>query len=440
MLILKRFHLAAGTAIALALALSACAPTTPAPTSSKPPPIVKASEEKREPVTVLVSLDGFRPDYLQRGVTPNLNALVKGGAFASMRPSFPSKTFPNHYTIVTGKRPDTNGIVDNNMRDARRTAPNENFSLGNTKQALDPFWWDQAEPIWVTAEKQGIRTATMFWPGSEVSIHGSRPQDWQRFDQNVSNTQRANAVVDWLRRPANLRPKLLTVYFDTVDTAGHKFGPQGAETIQAVKDVDQQIGYIVSNLAAMKQPVNIVITSDHGMAATSSQRLIDLDRLLPRDSYQLVTSGPFAALNPLSGKEAIVEAALIQPVTPLANMECWHKKDIPTRFAYGKNPRVPEIFCLAAVGWKVVMGPPEYSADGGDHGYDNFSPEMAAIFIANGPEIAPGRTLPTFDNVDVYPLIAYLIGMQPLPYDGVPHLPSDIRNPAAPVSVVKDKP
>ncbi|MBN9787430.1 alkaline phosphatase family protein [Pseudonocardia sp. TMWB2A] len=426
---MTRFKLVAGAVVALSL--SACE-TAPTPTGSvgvpAPPSSPAAPAEVRAPLTLLVSIDGFHPSYLQRGVTPHLNQLIKTGVYGPMRPSFPSKTFPNHYTIVTGKRPNNHGIVDNNMRDPARPGPGENFSLGNTRQALDPFWWSQAEPVWVTAEKQGIRTATMFWPGSEVAIHGGRPQDWERFDQNVSNTQRANAVIDWVRRPANLRPKLITVYFDTVDTAGHKFGPAAAETTKAVADVDTQIGYIVDSIKALHQPVNIIVTSDHGMAATSNDRLIDLDKLLTRDNYQLVGSGPFATLNPLPGKDAIVEAALVKPATPHANMTCWNKKDIPAQYQYGSNPRIPAIFCLANMGWKVVMGKPEYDANGGDHGYDNFSPEMQAIFIANGPEILKGKTLPVFDNVDVYPLIAYLIGMQPLPYDGVPHLPADIRN------------
>lgn len=420
---------------ATALLLSACTPVTTA-TGPVAPKVPVVAAEQRAPVTLLVSIDGFHPNYLQRGITPHLSKLAKEGVFAPMRPSFPSKTFPNHYTVVTGKRPDNHGIVDNNMRDAARPGPGENFSLGNSKQALDPFWWSGAEPIWVTAQRRGIRTATMFWPGSEVAIHGGRADDWQRFDQNISNTQRSNAVVDWLRRPANLRPRFLTVYFDTVDMAGHKFGPESAEVNKSIAEIDQQIGYLVSSFATLKQPVNIIITSDHGMAATSEQRLIDLDTLLPRDSYQIVTTGPFAAVNPIPGKEAIVDAALITPAVPHANMECWHKKDIPARFQYGKNPRVPEIFCLAKTGWKVVAGKPEYSANGGDHGYDNFAPEMLAIFIANGPEIAKNKVLPAFDNVDVYPLLAYLISMEPLPYDGVPHLPGEVRNPLAPAPAI----
>ena len=181
----------------LFLALMGCT------TADLPPPQTAAAMQ-REPVTILVSIDGFMPDYLGRGDSPHLDALAASGVTAEMRPSFPTKTFPNHYTIVTGLRPDHHGIVDNNMEDAAR--PDERFSMGNASQALDPFWWDGGEPIWVTAEKQGVRSATMFWPGSEVAIRGTRPSDWQRFDQNITNPQRVAAVVDWLRRPQATRP------------------------------------------------------------------------------------------------------------------------------------------------------------------------------------------------------------------------------------------
>ena len=168
-----------------------------------------AAKEAQKPVTVLVGIDGFRADYLERGHTPRLAALAKAGASGAMRPSFPTKTFPNHFALVTGKRPDRNGIVGNSMIDPRR--PGVIFSLGNAAQALDPFWWDEAEPIWITAEKAGLRTATMFWPGSEVPLDGRRPSDWMRYDQNITNVQRVNALLDWLRRPASIRPAFATL-------------------------------------------------------------------------------------------------------------------------------------------------------------------------------------------------------------------------------------
>jgi predicted AlkP superfamily pyrophosphatase or phosphodiesterase len=367
----------------------------------------KASAEK-PPVTILVSIDGFRPDYLGLGSTPTLDALAAGGVRAAMRPSFPTKTFPNHYTLVTGLRPDEHGIVDNNMEDTRR--PGARFSLGNAKQALDPFWWDAAEPIWVTAERQGVRTATMFWPGSEVPIRGVRPSTWQRYDQSISNRQRVEAVMDWLRRPPERRPRFVTLYFDTVDTAGHAKGPGAPEVMAAVAEVDARIGELVAEMKALGQPANLVIVSDHGMAATRSARVVRIDRLLDPAAIRVVSDGAFLGINPLPGREAEVERVLLAPPP---NLECWRRGELPARFRYGQNARVPAIFCLAATGWLVAAGEPTWPADGGAHGYDDAAPEMAALFIAHGPAFAERTTLPPFDNVAVYTLLARLLGVRP---------------------------
>ena len=212
-------------AMALAAALQACVtPPIDAPRTAA----IIAPQEQRAPVTILVSIDGFRPDYLQRKVTPNLNELAASGISGSMRPSFPSITFPNHWTLVTGLRPDRHGVVGNRMEDTAH--PGMTFTM----QSEEPFWWTQAEPIWITAEKAGIRSATMFWPGANVDFSGVRPQDWQQYGHEVSNRQRVDAVIDWLRRPAATRPRFLTLYFDTVDSAGHMDGPDGLKTNAAV--------------------------------------------------------------------------------------------------------------------------------------------------------------------------------------------------------------
>jgi predicted AlkP superfamily pyrophosphatase or phosphodiesterase len=392
-------------AATLLLALASCVVATP------PIPVTRA--ESRQPVTILVSIDGFRPDYLGRGNTPNLDALAAAGLKAAMRPSFPTKTFPNHYTIVTGLRPDRHGIVDNNMEDPRR--PGARFSLGNASQALDPFWWDAAEPIWVTAEKQGVRTATMFWPGSEVAIRGTRPSDWQRYDMNVSNVQRIAAVVDWLRRPAPTRPRFITLYFDTVDTAGHDFGPDAAETVAAVREVDTRIGELQAQLCELGQPANFVITSDHGMAPTSAERVIRLDQILNPAAFRTISDGAFASIEPQPGREKEVETALL---TARPHMSCWRKERLPARFDYGRNPRVPRFFCLAETGWLLLSKEPSNAPDPGAHGYDNLDPAMTAVFIASGPAFRAGATLPAFDNVHVYPLLARLLGVTPQPNDG----------------------
>ena len=369
-------------------------------------PVGLAAKEAPRPVTVLVGIDGFRADYLERGVTPRLAALAKAGARAAMRPSFPTKTFPNHFALVTGYRPDRNGIVGNSMIDPRR--PGVMFSLGNAAQALDPFWWGEAEPLWITAEKAGLRTATMFWPGSEVTMQGRRPSDWLRFDQNVTNVQRVNTLIDWLRRPASIRPAFATLYFDTVDTAGHRFGPESAEVSAALAEVDARIGELVDGAKALGVAVNWVIVADHGMRATDESRVIQLDDLIDRASMVAVETGPYAAIEPAVGTDNRVAEALLKPH---AHMTCAKKEDLPERLHYGSNPRVAAIICIAEAGWTILSGPSPYPVTGGAHGYDNADPEMLALFIAQGPAFARGETLPVFDNVAVAALLRAVLAL-----------------------------
>ncbi|MDH7971692.1 ectonucleotide pyrophosphatase/phosphodiesterase [Sphingomonas sp. AR_OL41] len=395
----------------LAIGLSACA-TSPAPQGVP----VATEVEARAPVTILVSIDGFRADYRSRGVTPHLDAIAARGISAVMHPSFPSKTFPNHWTLVTGMRPDRSGIVSNSMEDVAR--PGKKFTMEDSK---DPFWWNAAEPIWATAEKAGVRSATMFWPGSNVAWGGAmaqewpnavtggvRPRDWWPFDIVIPAHQRIDGVLDWLRRPTATRPRLITLYFDTVDTAGHTYGPEAAETTRAVAEVDAAIGELVASLRQLGQPANLVIVADHGMAATSRARTIAIDQIASPEDYRLFDTGPFASLYPVPGHEAALEKALLKPHD---HLQCWRNSEIPARLHYGSNPRIPPYFCLAETGWLAAKTTPTKEGDLGNHGYDNMAPEMAALFVAAGPDIKPAGPLADFDNVDVAPLLRDLLGL-----------------------------
>ncbi len=389
-------------ATALAALLQAC--VTP-PVDAPRPAVVSAPVEARAPVTILISIDGFKPDYLTRGVTPNLNALAAAGISAAMRPSFPSVTFPNHWTVVTGLRPDRHGIVGNRMEDAAH--PGMTFTM----QSEEPFWWTEADPIWITAERAGIRTATMFWPGANISFGGLRPSDWQQYGHEVSNRQRVDAIIDWLRRPAATRPQFLTLYFDVVDSAGHANGPDSPKTTAVVADVDAAIGRLRLELAALGQTANFVITADHGMAATSPDRVIRFDQITSPASFRFITGGTYAAIEPMPGHEAALAAAIAKPHP---HMQCWPKAQIPAALRYGKHPRVPSIICLAETGWLILdkASPPDRPLRaGGAHGYDPAAPEMAALFIASGPAIRAAGGLESFDNVDVAPLLRSILGL-----------------------------
>ncbi|UAK24962.1 alkaline phosphatase family protein [Sphingomonas nostoxanthinifaciens] len=355
----------------------------------------------RAPVTILVSIDGFRADYLARGLTPTLSALARSGASAAMRPSFPSKTYPNHYTLVTGLRPDRNGIVGNKMEDAAR--PGETFTM---EKSEDAFWWQEAEPIWTAAEKAGIRTATMFWPGSNVENGGVRPHDWWAYDKAIPEAQRVDAVLDWLRRPAATRPRFVTLYFDTVDTAGHHHGPVSPEVDAALRAVDGQIARLRHGLAELHQPANLVIVADHGMAATSPDRVVLLKTIADPADMHVVDAGPVATIDPLPAHEAALASALLRP---LPHATCYRKADLPARLRYGHNPRVAPFVCLADMGWLLLEKLPADGVDLGSHGYDNAAPEMQALFVAAGPAFRHGVRLAPFDNVDVYALLRDLL-------------------------------
>lgn len=402
-------------------ALAGCAyPKTPPalPPADQPAPATSqalAGVELRQPVTILVSIDGFRPDYLDRGLTPNLSALAAGGVTGPMRPSFPSKTYPNHWTLVTGLRPDRHGITANSMEDPARAG--EVFTMATD----DPYWWNAAPPLWVSAERAGIPTAAMYWPGSNVAwggtrdaewpntvAGGTRPTDWQQYSQQMPGSNRVRAVIDWMRRPAATRPRFVTTYFDIVDTAGHQRGPSSSEVNAAIAEVDRQIGELVAGLADLAQPANIVVVSDHGMSATSSDRVIALDTLVSATDARVVESGPYATFAPMPGREAAVAAALLKPH---AHLQCWRKSEIPARFHYGTNPRVPPFLCLAEDGWMTYKTAPTTPFARGEHGYDNEAASMRALFIANGPAFAAGRKVATFDNVSVNPLLRRLIGL-----------------------------
>jgi len=389
----------------LVLFLAACATQAPKPQTDSP--------------LILISIDGFRADYLQRGLTPNLAALAADGVHAqAMRPSFPSLTFPNHYTLVTGLYPDHHGIVNNTMIDPQLGK----FSYKNAAE-LSSRWWDGAEPIWVTADKQGVRTAPLFWPGSDVEIRGRRPDYYLPFNGKMTPDQRIDQFLAWFDLPRERRSRFFTLYFEQLDHESHEHGPDSPEANQALRIVDTAVGRLVDELKKRGQfaKVNLVIVSDHGMAEVDAARTVLLDNLVDLDHIDLVTSGIVVGINPKAGFETETAKALLGKHE---HVECWRKGELPPRLHYGTHPRIPAIVCLPDSGWLVETrefhSRPNHKMHGGEHGYDNDAPDMRALFVAHGPAFKQGVTVPEFDNVDVYPLLTDLLGVKPQPNDGNP--------------------
>lgn len=403
---MSRF-VAASLAVAAAFAVASCAG---APQPALTSPIVEqAAQTTRPDLVILVSIDGFSPDYLGKGQTPVLDGLVADGAFGPMRPSFPSVTFPNHYTLVTGLHPDHHGVVGNRFTDTQLGA----FTMASKESGF----WDQGEPIWVTAEKAGVRTGTMFWPGSEVEIHGVRPSQWAPFDQGMPGDARVDRLLSWLDLPVDQRPKLETLYFDIVDTAGHRNGPDAPETRAAAASVDASMARLIEGLKArgLYDRTMLVVVSDHGMAATSPDRVVWIDDIIDPAALKIGYGGAVLTADPAPGREAEVQQKL---VGRHPHMECWNKADVPARLVYGSNPRVAQIVCLVETGWLTATRDRPVTRAGGAHGYDNQAPEMAAIFIAHGPGVVAGRRLTDMDSVDVQPFLARMLGIAAPAGDG----------------------
>ena len=383
-------------------------------------------------IVVLISIDGFRWDYLDRFNPPTLRRLAAEGVQADgLIPQFPSKTFPNHYTIVTGLTLAHHGIISNNIRDA--AIPGQ-FTLSNREVQADPRWWG-GEPIWNTAQRQGRRAAAMFWPGSESLIGGRQATYWLPFDDDMPNSERVKHVLGWLTLPENERPSFLTLYFSDVDNAGHRSGPDAEETRDAVLSVDKEIGDFVSGVkgASLDDRVHYVIVSDHGMAALSPDRIIVLDDLIDVDTADVVDWAPVLALTPKDGNVEKMYAALKDKHPALA---VYKSSEIPPEYGLAGHPRLPAIFAIAKEGWYIASqrdvarwGEPNRRAPGGTHGYDARAQSMQGLFIANGPRIRHGLKFKPFENIHIYEFMCAVLGLQPAKNDGDPAVTRDMLLP-----------
>ena len=367
---------------------------------------------------ILISLDGYRADYIERGLSPNLAALAKDGVHAqALRSAFPTLTFPNHYTIVTGLYPDHHGIVNNRMVDP---VSGKRFVYNDRGTTSDPSWWS-GEPLWVSVERQGKHAATMFWPGSDVAIDGVRPEHWLPFNGRMTPNARVDQALAWLDLPPAQRPDFMTLYFEQVDHEAHEHGPDSKQTDAALREVDAALGRLLDGLRkrGLEETTDLVIVSDHGGTASGPDRVVVIDRLVDVHAIEIINTGVLAGFVPKHGHEAEAERALLKPHD---HMRCWRKDEVPARLHYGTNPRVPPLLCLADDGWLIFtqefMDRPNRHISVGEHGYDNDDPKMRALFVAHGPAFRRGLVVPEFDSVDIYPLLAHIVGIKAQPNDG----------------------
>ncbi|MEO8274932.1 MAG: alkaline phosphatase family protein [Thermoanaerobaculia bacterium] len=375
------------------------------------------------PIVFLISFDGFRWDYPELHGAPNILALAASGVrAASLVPSFPSKTYPNHYTLVTGLRPEHHGVISNTMWDAEWKAQ---FSLNDRAAVGDGRWWE-GEPIWVDAERHGVVSASSLWPGSEAAISGIRPTYWRTFDSAVADETRVQEILGWLDLPVEKRPHLVTIYFDQPDSAGHSFGPTAAETGAAVAHVDEMLGKLRAGVAArgLDGAVDWILVSDHGMTPTDPKKTIALADFVDVADFSPWTSvdsmATFGLIDPMPGKEAALLKAL-KNAHP--HLHAAAKGEMPEALHFRAHRRIPPIVIWADAGWTIFSTRTDRDAAQakfvrGSHGYDPAIADMHGLFVAAGPSFRKGLKTPPLDNVDVYPLLARLLGLPPAPNDG----------------------
>jgi len=369
---------------------------------------------------ILLSIDGFRWDYLDKYEAPTLRELAIHGVRADrLIASFPTKTFPNHYTIVTGLYPEHHGVVANWFFDP---ALNETFGMSKPGCNQDARWWG-GEPAWITAEKQGLRSACYFWPGSETEQQGLRPSHYKPFDAKESSIQRVDGLLGWLAEAGPNPPRFCTLYFEVVDNAGHTYGPDSPETAQAVKQADEAVAHLLAGLArlGLRDDTNLVIVSDHGMADCGPDRVVFLEDLLDVTSVQVDFTGPTAGLRPKPGVDPGALVARIRAKAP-PSLQVYLRADVPARFRYNEGERISPIILIADVHWNIEskLGwpkrQPTYSR--GTHGWDPATPDMGALFIANGPAYCQGLRIGAVENIHIYNLLCATLGLTPAPNDG----------------------
>lgn len=370
-------------------------------------------EDQLPRYVVVLSLDGFRADYQTKTTTPHLDAMDREGVSGAFRPCYPSLTFPNHYSMATGLHPNNHGLVSNEFWDEA----GRHYKLGNRKSVEDPTFY-LGEPLWNTARRQGLQTASFYWVGSETPIGGHHPHRWKRYDSRVPFRDRADSVISWLSEPIESRPRLVMWYIEEPDHTGHHHSPEADETHLMIRQVDSVVGYFRSRLATLPiaQQVDFILVSDHGMMAYDRAKEVNLADYLPIDSFRHVSTGPFTHLYP---KESYVEEAY-RILKTVPYVQVYRKGDLPERLHFGSSHRIGELVVMADLGASIHFLPKGKRINrlAAGHGFDNKHPEMLALFKAVGGSFVPGRKLHhPIPNITLYPLVCRLLGIEPAVHD-----------------------
>ncbi|MGH7638098.1 MAG: ectonucleotide pyrophosphatase/phosphodiesterase [Gemmatimonadaceae bacterium] len=370
-----------------------------------------APVQRGKPYVVLISFDGFRPEYLERLNLPNFERVWQNGVRTTgMRPVFPSKTFPNHYSIVTGLYAENHGLVANRFRDPARDA---SYRMYDTLAVWDASWY-RGEPLWVTAEKQGMVAASYFWVGSEAAIGGVRPTFWKRYDGRVPNFARVDSVLAWLALPEEHRPHMITMYFSDTDAAGHTHGPLSPQVDSAAARVDSALGRLLDGVERLpiRDRVYFILVSDHGMSEVSPRWYAALDTLIDLTGVIIADAGPNANLHVEGGRaRAVVLRDSIN--RRMGHGRAFLREETPEHLHYRADPRIGDLVVVMEDHYQIGRADRPPWEGTATHGWDPTLPSMHALFVVMGPGIPRGKTILGFENVDIYPFVTELLGLRP---------------------------
>jgi predicted AlkP superfamily pyrophosphatase or phosphodiesterase len=387
--------------------------TVAAPANSRGSGGVNHPAQREKPYVILVSFDGFKPEYLDRFDLPAFRRVIRRGVRAeSMVPVFPSLTFPNHYSLVTGLYPEHHGLVENTFHDPDR---HQTYSIRDQAAVSDGTWY-RGEPIWATAEMQGMVAACFFWPGSEAAIGGVRPTLWNKYDGSIPNDTRVHTVLEWLRLPVERRPHLITLYFSELDVMSHRGPLDAPAVIEATQSLDRALDRLVTGIDSLpiRNRLYLLLTSDHGMAETSGRHAVILNSLIDPARVVVGYDGPIAGLH-VNGGLSAAEGIRDDINARLRHGRAYLRTEVPERHHFRADPRIGDIVIIMEEPWMLLGSPPVLSVlreRWGNHGWDPALPSMQAIFIVTGPDIPAGVTIPPVRNIDVYPLMTELLGLR----------------------------
>ena len=376
--------------------------------------IVNSEASMAKPYVIMVSMDGFRYDYAEKfGAKNLLEMAANGSSVERLIPSFPSKTFPNHYTLVTGLYPEHHGIVSNYFYNK---AADKNYRIGSHESVTNGDWYGGI-PLWNLAQMQGMVAASYFWVGSEADINGMHPKYYYPYQKTAPYEYRVQRVLEWLQMPEDTRPHLITLYFSLVDTQGHRFGPDANETKEAVLYVDEQIGALREGLKKLNLPVTLLVTADHGMAPVS--RFYNVHDYLELDK-EMFFSGPVAMIYTHSDEE---KEAFFEKLSTQDHFKVYKREMVPEYLHFNENENIGDLVLVCEPPYTIIYSEKEMKEmkePGGTHGYDPFQvTDMGAIFQIEGPQIKAGLRLSDTENIHVYPLVAHLLGLKLMtPVDG----------------------